>query len=137
MNARVARRMGLPWTDWTTPDEGELARRLTNAAAGGWIVDALLGTGPTAPPRPPTDAAVRAIRAAGAKVLAVDVPTGFDADAGRPFEATCCVRADCTATFVAPKAGFDAAGARNWTGEVHVVDIGAPPAAIAAAREVP
>ncbi len=137
MNARVARRMGLPWTDWTAMGEGELTAALSEAAADGWIVDALLGTGPTGPPRAPMDAAVRAIgaaRAAVSKVLAVDVPTGFDADAGEPFDVQCCVRADRTATFVAPKTGFPAPGATEWTGAVHVVGIGAPPAAIAAVR---
>ena len=137
MNARVARRMGLPWTDWTTLSETDLTARLAEAARGGWIVDALLGTGPDGPPRPPTDAAVRAINAAkaeGAKALAIDVPTGFDADRGVPFDPNCCVRADRTATFVAPKPGFAAGGAVEWTGPVHIVGIGAPPAAIDAAR---
>ncbi|MFH5805769.1 NAD(P)H-hydrate epimerase [Alienimonas sp. DA493] len=137
MNARVARRMGLPWTDWTALDEADLTNRLAEAAAGGWIVDALLGTGPSGPPRAPMDAAVWAINAArtrGAKALAVDVPTGFDADGGSPYDADCCVRADATATFVAPKTGYAATGAPQWTGEVHVVDIGAPPTAIESVR---
>ena len=142
MNARVVRRMGLPWTDWTTLEEEELTNRLADAASGGWIVDALLGTGPSGPPREPTDAAVRAINAArsrraegGTQVLAIDVPTGFDAGGGQPFDLNCCVRADRTATFVAPKTGFDAEGAEDWTGPVSVIGIGAPPAAIAAARD--
>ena len=140
MNARVARRMGLPWTDWTALDETDLTARLADAARGGWVIDALLGTGPDGPPRPPTDAAVRAINAVkakgakGTKVLAIDVPTGFDADRGVPFNPNCCVRADHTATFVAPKPGFAADGAEEWTGAVRVVGIGAPPAAIDAAR---
>ncbi|QDT15690.1 NAD(P)H-hydrate epimerase [Alienimonas californiensis] len=142
MNARVARRMGLPWTDWTTLSEEDLTNRLAEEAAGGWIVDALLGTGPSGPPREPMDVAVRAIHAArsrGPRVLAVDVPTGFDADGGRPFQSSpdggaCCVRADRTATFVAPKPGFAMDGASDWTGSVSVVGIGAPPAAIESVR---
>ncbi|MEM9701305.1 MAG: NAD(P)H-hydrate epimerase, partial [Planctomycetota bacterium] len=140
MNTRVARRMGLPWTDWTALSEDELAAALRETADDGWLVDALLGTGPTGPPRPPTDAAVRAINAAAghaagqATVLAIDVPTGFDADAGRPFAPDCCVAAVHTATFVTPKTGFLAEGANCWTGAVHVIGIGAPPAAITAVR---
>ena len=138
MNARVARKMGLPWRDWSGAAGGELAAALAeDSAGGGWVVDALLGTGVTSSPRPPTAAAVAAINAAGARgarVLAVDVPTGFDADAGRPFpldggDAGPCVRAEFTASFVARKVGYDAAGASGWTGAVHVVGIGAPPAA--------
>ena len=138
MNARVARRMGLPWRDWSSLSGGELAERLADdVGAGGWVVDALLGTGVTGPPREATAAAVLAINAAGANgatVLAVDVPTGFDADDGRPFPLDNvpgpCVRADVTASFVARKVGFDEPGAAEWTGTVHVVGIGCPPAAI-------
>ena len=134
MNARVARRMGLPWTDWTAMGGDERIERLAGAAGGGgWVVDALLGTGVAGAPRDPTAAAVSAINAAGADgatVLAVDVPTGFDADAGRPFDERRCVRADHTASFVARKVGFDAAGAGAWTGAVHVVGIGCPPGAV-------
>jgi len=36
------------------------------------------------------------------------------------------VRATHTATFVAHKKGFLNPAARQWTGEVHVIDIGAP-----------
>ena len=137
MNARVARRMGLPWLNWAVDPAAAADDLAALVFDGGWVVDALLGTGPTGPPRSPTDEAVFAVNAArsgGAKVLSVDVPTGFDADAGRPFAADRCVRADHTATFVAPKVGFAAPGADAWTGAVHVVGIGAPPAAIAAAR---
>jgi hypothetical protein len=64
-----------------------------------------------------------------ARVLAVDLPSGLDGDTGAAPGA--CVRADVTATFVARKAGFDAAGAAALTGAVHVVDIGAPRAVLA------
>jgi NAD(P)H-hydrate epimerase len=57
-------------------------------------------------------------------VLAVDLPSGLDGDTGATPGA--CVRADVTATFVARKTGFDAAGAAALTGAVHVVDIGVP-----------
>ena len=139
MNARVVRRMGLPWHDWTAFDAAGWTARLVEPLRGGdWIVDALLGTGAGGPPRPPADAAVRAINAArdrGAGALAVDVPTGFDADAGEPFDTACCVRATHTASFVARKVGYDAAGAAAWTGAVRVVGIGAPPAAAERAVE--
>jgi NAD(P)H-hydrate epimerase len=57
------------------------------------------------------------------------LPSGLDGDTGAAPGA--CVRADVTATFVARKAGFDAAGAAALTGAVHVVDIGAPRAVLA------
>jgi hypothetical protein len=57
------------------------------------------------------------------------IPSGMDCDTGdRPGA---CVRADATATFVAAKRGFAAPGAREFTGAVHVVGIGAPAALLA------
>jgi NAD(P)H-hydrate epimerase len=90
----------------------------------GWVVDALFGTGLTGPLREPYDRVVAAINASGAPVLAVDIPSGLDCDTGKPLGPT--VRAHHTATFVAPKAGFAAPEAREWLGEVHVLQIGAP-----------
>ena len=45
-------------------------------------------------------------------------------DTGEPLGPT--VRATYTATFVAHKKGFLNPKSREWTGEVHVIDIGAP-----------
>ena len=49
---------------------------------------------------------------------------GGDCDTGEPLGPT--VRATHTATFVAPKKGFLNPASQVWTGEVHVIDIGAP-----------
>jgi hypothetical protein len=40
------------------------------------------------------------------------------------------VRADLTASFMGPKLGFTTAAAKEYLGEVHVIDIGAPRAAL-------
>ena len=98
------------------------------------IVDALLGTGLTSPPRPAAAALIAAMNRHPAAVLAVDVPSGLDADAGRPTGAAA-VRATTTVTFVANKPGFKSAA--EWTGEVAVInDIGAPAALLAEVAEV-
>ncbi|MBN1510735.1 MAG: NAD(P)H-hydrate epimerase [Phycisphaerae bacterium] len=90
------------------------------------VVDALLGTGSRGDVREPLAGVILAINAADkAGVVAVDVPSGLDCDTGRPANAT--IRADRTVTFVASKTGFAAAGACEYTGEVFVADIGAPP----------
>ena len=60
----------------------------------------------------------------GRPILALDLPSGLDADLGVPLGVA--VRASATATFVAPKLGFSAPGADAFTGTVHVVEIGAP-----------
>ena len=89
-----------------------------------WVVDALFGTGLSRPLGPPFDWIAAAVNDAGNPVLAVDIPSGLDCDTGEPLGPT--VRATHTATFVAPKRGFLNPASRQWTGEVHVIDIGAP-----------
>lgn len=121
-NYEVARRSDIPM-HVLSPDflDAQLDRLL---ATGGWIVDALLGTGASGPPRPPLNRAIAAINRASRPVLAVDLPSGLDADTGRPAEPT--VRADHTCTFVAAKAGFLQQAAAPFVGELHVLDVGAP-----------
>jgi NAD(P)H-hydrate epimerase len=90
----------------------------------GLLIDALLGTGATGAPRGVVRELILAANASGVPILAVDVPSGLDADSGAPAEP--CIRAACTLTFVAPKQGFSAAAARACLGEVRVAGIGAP-----------
>lgn len=90
----------------------------------GWVVDALFGTGLTRPLGDPFGQLAGLMHAAGKSVLAIDVPSGLDCDTGEPLGP--CVKATHTATFVAPKRGFLNPASREWTGEVHVIDIGAP-----------
>ena len=125
-NWRIVERAGIPVTALARSDGDAWDGAL---AGGDWIVDALLGTGAVGAPRGAVATAIRAIAAArgrpgGPRVLAVDLPSGLDGDTGAT--AGDCIRADVTATFVARKAGFDAAGAAAFTGAVHVVGIGAP-----------
>jgi NAD(P)H-hydrate epimerase len=89
-----------------------------------WIVDALYGTGLDGPVRAPLDDVIAAINANPGRVFAVDIPSGLNADTGEPMGAT--IRARHTATFVAPKTGFNNPAARAWLGRVHVIEIGAP-----------
>lgn len=96
----------------------------TELAGSDWIVDALLGTGTQGTIREPFVSAIAAINSAKRKIFAVDLPSGLDCDTGQPLGI--CIRADHTATFVARKIGFDVPGTTEWTGTVHVIDIGVP-----------
>lgn len=91
-----------------------------------WVVDGLFGTGLTRPLVPGDLAGdvVGVINRSGKPVLALDIPSGMDADTGEV--AGVAIQARLTATFVAPKPGFFAPGAAHWTGRVEVVDIGLP-----------
>jgi len=89
------------------------------------IVDALLGTGFTGEVRDPLASVIQRINALGEPlVVAVDVPSGLDADTGEPGGVA--VRADHTITFLAAKVGYRSQSAKPYVGRVAVADIGAP-----------
>lgn len=92
--------------------------------SAGWIVDAMFGIGLTRPLEGLYADIAGVISSTNVPVLAVDIPSGLDCDSGEPLGPT--VRATHTATFVAPNKGFLNPQSREWTGEVHVVNIGAP-----------
>jgi NAD(P)H-hydrate epimerase len=94
-----------------------------------WVVDALFGSGLRGPVPPPFDRIIAAINAGPARVLAVDIPSGLDSDTGAAVGPT--VRAHHTATVAAPKKGFREPAAAAWLGQVHVIDMGCPPALLA------
>ena len=106
------------------------ADRLAALLAGAdWIVDAILGTGARGEPRTPLDAVIDQLNACPARRLAVDLPSGLDCDTGQAASHT--IRAAHTCTFVGLKPGFLVSGVRDFTGAVHVLDIGVPPKLIA------
>ena len=120
-NFNILRQTGVPIEVFgNRHDAARLAEQLAGAD---WIVDALLGTGARGEPRPPLDAVIDQLNAAAAKRLAVDLPSGLDCDTGEAAQHT--IRADETCTFVAMKRGFTTPGAEQYTGRVHVLDIGA------------
>lgn len=85
-------------------------------------VDALLGTGAVGPAKGDVLALAERVAAFGAPILAVDGPTGLDLTSG---EAHGPIRARLTVTFGGPRRGHLLA--REWCGEIVVVDIGFPP----------
>jgi NAD(P)H-hydrate epimerase len=93
-------------------------------ASADWLVDALVGTGLTRAIEGAVKTIIEAINRSGKPIMALDLPSGLDADQGIPLGVA--VKARATATFVAPKIGFNAPGAAVYTGEVAVIDIGLP-----------
>jgi NAD(P)H-hydrate epimerase len=123
VNHRILAASGVPLEVFAGPDldEDRLRRELAGAD---WVVDALFGSGLRGPVQAPFDRVIAAVNAAGARVLAVDIPSGLDSDTGLPLGPT--VRAQHTATVAALKRGFVAPSAAEWLGQVHVIDMGAP-----------
>lgn len=98
------------------------------------VVDALLGMGQARPLEDgePIAVALDQLKAARAgyqppKLVAVDLPTGVNADSGSVDPRT--VEPDMTVTFGLPKVGMYQAPASGILGRVQVIDIGIPKAA--------
>ena len=88
----------------------------------GVVIDALLGTGSEGDPRGKIAdgiASINRMRSAGARVAALDLPSGLEATTGSH---STCVVADVTLSFGAAKRG--SLLARDCCGEIVVLDIG-------------
>lgn len=92
------------------------------------FIDALLGTGSKGEVTGLFQETIQCINASGKPVVAVDIPSGLDADSGR--QNGTCIRAHLTVTMAAIKKGFLETKAKEWIGKVIVADIGYPQALI-------
>lgn len=93
------------------------------------LVDAMLGTGSRGGLRGAYAKAAMLVNQSPANVVAVDLPTGVDADSGEVDENA--IKADVTVTFGAAKPGLLFSPGRECAGNLHVADIGFPPKAFA------
>ncbi|MDT0308547.1 NAD(P)H-hydrate dehydratase [Streptomyces sp. DSM 44917] len=105
----------------TAPPEGAEAL----IARARLVVDGITGIGGRGGLRPRAAGLARAAAAGGVPVVAVDLPSGVDADTGEI--AGDAVRAALTVTFGAFKPGLLVDPARERAGRVHLVDIGLGP----------
>lgn len=121
-NATAWRAMG-GGVDFLDSDASLAALRAALAGAP-LVVDALFGTGLSRPLRGLARDLIETLDMAGKDVLAVDVPSGLDADTGAVLGAA--VRASVTVTFVAQKSGFALAEGPARCGRVVVAEIGIP-----------
>lgn len=127
VQANIVQKMGLPI--FVMENQDDIAKYGDDWDNATLIVDALLGTGFNGDVRGLYKNAIARCNQAhhnGVKVLAVDVPSGLNADTGLPSNAT--IEADATVTFVAVKTGLVQAGAQTYTGKLTVGDIGLPAA---------
>jgi NAD(P)H-hydrate epimerase len=109
----------------------DLERFVASRPAWDYAIDALLGTGARGEPEGLIGEAVQALRELderGTRVVAVDLPTGVNADTGAIARRA--VRADLTVTFGFPKRGHLLYPGRAFVGTLEVIDIGLAPQAI-------
>ncbi|RCU51505.1 NAD(P)H-hydrate dehydratase [Corallincola luteus] len=86
------------------------------------IVDAMLGTGAKGPLRSPFDEVIACINNAGVPVLAIDIPSGMNADTG--WVESYAVHATATICFVGRKLGLFTGSAADHVGELQFNDLG-------------
>jgi len=97
-------------------------KKAVEGTDGDVLIDALFGTGFRGEPRSEAANLIEQVNAAGVPVVAVDLPSGVDADTGEIVGAA--VRADLTVTMHGRKVGLEVAPGRFHAGEVVVADIG-------------
>lgn len=100
-------------------------REAQEGASGDVLIDALFGTGFHGEPRPEAAALIEELNAAGRPVVAIDLPSGVNADTGEIAGAA--VQAHVTVTMHGRKVGLEVAPGRFHAGEVVVADIGLEP----------
>jgi hydroxyethylthiazole kinase-like uncharacterized protein yjeF len=92
------------------------------------IVDAMLGVGLSSPLKGLYAQAVNMINSSGRPVVAIDIPTGIDADTGMVMGAA--VKADLTVTMALLKRGLVLHPGARYAGALRVADIGVPAEAV-------
>ena len=106
-------------------DEKDFSRpEVEEALKSDLILDAILGTGFKPPLKGIAEKAIIRINKATGFVLAVDIPSGIDADIQEPPEGITYVHADCIISFTAPKPAIVFG---NLTGgPIAIAPIGSP-----------
>jgi ADP-dependent NAD(P)H-hydrate dehydratase / NAD(P)H-hydrate epimerase len=112
------------WRDFTAQGGAALSWDAALLVGQDVIVDAIFGTGLSRPLDAETCAIVAAINQAEAPVLALDIPSGLNADTGTVLGAA--VRAYRTISFVGLKQGFYLADGPNHVGRLLFDDLEIP-----------
>lgn len=89
-----------------------------------FVIDAIYGTGFKGKVNSDVGRIMEAINTCGKPVIAVDIPSGVDADSGSINGP--CIRASITVTLGLPKVGLLLEPGASYAGEIKVVDISLP-----------
>ena len=124
VNFHIITRMGVQVIDCSRdPNLDQIKQTLKSSKM---TVDALFGIGLSKPIDEPFRSVINIMNEFHSKtpILAIDVPSGLDADSGQVLGV--CVRAKLTVTLALPKKAFFAKTTRRYTGKVIVADISIP-----------
>jgi NAD(P)H-hydrate epimerase len=119
INYQACLHLGIPIIEWHGPESA-----LQLPPRPHLIVDALLGVGARGVPRPPMDSFIEWANAQPARRLALDVPSGLDAENGSA--SLPCFRAESTITMGALKTGLLLGDGPEMGGVIDIATIGIP-----------
>jgi NAD(P)H-hydrate epimerase len=122
LNLEVIKRMRLNIIE--AADREEWNRKSELISTCDYIVDGILGTGLNAPVHGMYEEIIEAVNRSQKPVMAVDIPSGLNADTGQVMGAA--VRADLTVTFGFPKAGQLVYPGAELVGRLVCINIGIP-----------
>jgi NAD(P)H-hydrate epimerase len=109
---------------WERGALSKIQRAVREAPVELLVIDGLFGTGLNRRLGEPYLPIVSFLERSGVRVIALDIPSGLDADSGIPWGAS--LVASQTLTFQLPKLGLVQEHAADRVGELHVLDIGFP-----------
>lgn len=103
---------------------GEAALDDLSAWKGQIILDAMIGYGLSGTPKGWVASMIKKINKTGVPVVALDVPTGFDATTGEIYNP--CIKASATMTLALPKTGLIKPKTGGNIGTLYLCDISIP-----------
>ncbi len=110
--------------NWGVPVEEDVPSASIKGDGFDWCIDGLFGIGLSRTPEGRYAKAIDWINGSGAYVFSADIPSGLDADTGRPMGPT--VQANQTVTFGFLKRGLLTGLAADYVGNLKLDEIGIP-----------
>jgi NAD(P)H-hydrate epimerase len=95
---------------------------LPDVTEGGWVIDALFGSGLNRPPEGFYALLIDYLNEKASSIISIDLPSGLMADGGKKEGSI--IKAQVTLSFQCPKLTFFFPEYEPYTGEIHILDIG-------------
>jgi len=121
-NLQIAQKMELPLEFILSDDH--LEKYEASISRSDLIVDAIFGTGLNGSVRGYAGNLIEFLNKTGIPIIAVDLPSGLDADFGKIYGS--CIRASLTVTMALPKRGLLLYPGASFVGKMEIADIGIP-----------
>ncbi len=121
-NFKILERMKVRLVDCSENIDWANVKKITQNSK--LIIDSLFGTGLSKLIEEPFRTAIEIMNESKVSILAVDIPSGLNADTGEVMGV--CVEAEMTVALALPKKAFMLASVKRYTGKVIIADISIP-----------